>query len=130
RDDFAKPSGYWPARSDDKIQKGYKGSEYAIAKLAGVAGEQWGPLAAWLADFDAEVDVRLMPPTEGGLVGLEFGPARSTTMYRYEVDPTEGAFALLRWTRPEWRRVIDWTLAPAINTGAAVNRLGVRVRRG
>jgi hypothetical protein len=126
RDDFAAPSGHWPAGESPVGRYGYKGQEYALTKLAG-SGER-APAFPVLPPygFDAELDGRVVEPTEGALLGLEFAIPSDGRFYRYLIDPTEHAFMLERKGDTQWEPVIAWQPAIAMNPAGAVNRLGLR----
>jgi hypothetical protein len=129
RDDFTDPSSGFPLESRDPTarQLGYLNGEYRVARLAGSGGEAFVAYPETFADFQAEIDARLEPPTENAYVFLDFRRQENGDYYSFLVDPNAGRFLLLRHTSDD-RRLIDWTAAAAIRPGAATNRLGVRAR--
>ncbi len=128
-DDFTDPSSGLPLQSRDPTARrlGYRDGEYLVVRLAGSGGEAFVAYPEAFDDFQAEIDARLVPPTEDGYVFLDFRRQENGDYYSFLVDPNAGRFLLLRHTGDD-RRLIDWTAAAAIQPGAATNRLGVRAR--
>jgi hypothetical protein len=132
RDDFADPESGWPRSSPDPAvsRVGYEAGEYVIARLQrGTTGvirpQQW--YDAQFRDFQVEIDARLVPPPDDGLVFLEFRRQRNGDGYVLVVDPSDGRFLLVRDVGMDTALLVDWTPARAIHRGAELNRLGVRV---
>jgi hypothetical protein len=128
RDHYSIPSGYQPRWSDTRSQRGYEGDEYAVVKLADSGDIVTIPVGP-LGEFEAEVQVRFMPPTRGAVVNLEFAMPGKGNYYRYQVHPADRAFALEHWLDRQRHTVLDWTLTTAIQGDTASNRLGLRVTR-
>ena len=129
RDDFADASSGFPLASRDPTARrlGYLNGEYLIVRRASSGGEAFVAHPEPFADFQVEIDARLVPPTEDAYVFLDFRRQESGAYYSFLVDPNAGRFLLLRHTGED-RRLIDWTAAPAVQSGAATHRLGVRAR--
>src|SRR5438105_3969484 len=65
-DDFSNPNSGWPRQSSDPATRrvGYDGGEYLVAKVAGSSGAPLVTRAERFGDFLAELDARLVPPTD------------------------------------------------------------------
>ena len=129
RDDFTLPGRRWRRRWNESAidPLAYESGEYALR----VTAESDRTQAVWnrlpFSDFQAELDARLTPPVENAAVFLDVRIQPDDDRYRFSVDPSSGRFAL-HWVRtPEAIPMIESTPSPAINGGAAVNRLAVRV---
>jgi hypothetical protein len=128
RDEFATPSGYWPRWSSSRVQQGYEGQEYSVAVLPENDGETWALVAMGPAELQAEVDVRLMPPSEGALLWLEWARPPYDHFDAFTIDPSERTFALQHRTGGDWSPAVAWNHSPAIAEGTATNRLKLRVQ--
>src|SRR5205085_8179949 len=73
-DDFSNPNSGWPRQSSDPASRrvGYDGGEYVVAKVAGTSGAPLVTRAERFGDFQAQLDARLMPPTDGAYLFLDF----------------------------------------------------------
>jgi len=77
------------------------------------------------ADFYVEIDATHIDGPTDGMMGLIFRYEDADNFYVFLAD-AEGYFALLAYIDGELDRVIDWTEAGALNSGAgAENRLAV-----
>ncbi|HLH24578.1 MAG TPA: hypothetical protein VK066_18810 [Chloroflexota bacterium] len=130
RDDFTDPASGWPLESGDPTRRrlGYRDGEYLVARLAGSGGAAYVAYPEPFGDFQAEIDARLVAPTDDAYAFLDFRRQEDGDYYSFLVDPNAGRFLLLRHTNGDDARLIDWTPAAAIQHGTATNRLGVRAR--
>ncbi|HEY7062541.1 MAG TPA: hypothetical protein VII06_13760 [Chloroflexota bacterium] len=130
RDDFTDTSSGFPLESRDPSARrlGYVGGEYRVARLAGSGGAAFVAHPERYADFLAEIDARLLPPTDGAYVFLDFRRQENGDYYSFLVDASAGRFLLLRHTDDDDTRLIDWTESDAIEPDIATNRLAVRAR--
>jgi hypothetical protein len=130
RDDFTELSSGFPLESREPAARrvGYANGAYVVARLAGSGGAAFVAYPEPFADFQAEIDARLMPPPDNGYVFLDFRRQENGDYYSFLVDPNAGKLLLLRHTDGGDARIIDWTAASAIQPGTATNRLGVRAR--
>ena len=128
RDDFAAPGRRWRRSWDEPAVDplAYQGGEYALR----VTAESDRTQAVWnrlpFSDFQAELDARLTPAVEGAAVFLDVRIQPDDARYRFSVDPSSGRFALHWVQATEAIPMIESTPSPAIENGAAVNRLAVR----
>jgi hypothetical protein len=72
------------------------------------------------------LDGRVVEPTEGALLGLEFTIPSDGRFYRYVIDPAEHAFMLGRKVDAQWEPVIDWQPATVMRPATGINRLGLQ----
>ena len=131
-DNFDDPSAGVMARSSETptlFQYGYDGGEYVMRRISPEAtGNVTVPLPGTFADSVIAVDARIVGETSQRLVALQCrrigGPDQQ--QYRFEVSPDRGAYRLLRFIDGAMTPFPDWTPAPAIQRGNAVNRLELR----
>jgi hypothetical protein len=130
RDEFTDTASGFPLESRDATMRrlGYVNGEYLVARLAGSGGAAFVAYPERFTDFQAEIDARLVPPTDDGYVFVDFRRQENGDFYSFLVDPNAGKFLLLRHTGDRDMRLIDWTDASAIRPDTATNRLGVRAR--
>jgi uncharacterized RDD family membrane protein YckC len=159
RDDFTRDDSGWPYRgpvsssaerpaSDDtgadqersasgerKTPGRYVDGEYAVALEPGTDEAALALLPHEFRDFDLNLDARLTPPVEQGIVEVVLR-RRPSGLYQLWLDPNGGSFALVRVRRmgtgvaPATTSVdlIPWTRAAAIQPGDAWNHVGVRAQ--
>jgi hypothetical protein len=126
RDSLAAPAGYVPPWSDSKGQRRYESQEYAVTRLPSSGDNVVAILLAPLGEFEIEVQVRIVPPARGAVLHFEIMLPGQGGSYLYKVAPSEQTFSLEPRFAPEWATAIDWTRAPAIHAGTAMNRLALR----
>ena len=86
------------------------------------------------SDFALEVDVRRLAGPESGTYGvlLRHYPTIDYTGIEYyyyvRIDPSEGAFAILKWDAPNWTWLQFPTASPHIQRGNANNHFRVECR--
>src|SRR5262249_49499847 len=105
---------------------GYDGGEYLVAKVAGSSGAPLVTRAERFGDFLAELDARLIPPTDDAYLFLDFRRQKSGDHYSFVVDPNDSTFLVQRNVGSGSDALISWTSAPAIQGGGARNRIAVR----
>jgi hypothetical protein len=127
-DDFTNPNSGWPRQSSDPTSRrvGYDGGEYVVAKMAGSSGAPLVTRAERFGDFLAQLDARLVPPTDGAYLFLDFRRQENGDHYSFVVDPNDSTFLVQRNVGSGSEALINWTTAPAIQGGGARNRIGVR----
>jgi hypothetical protein len=125
---FADPTSGWPRETRDPATRrvGYAEGAYSVVRLPGAGGAVFVAGPERFADFAAELEAQLVPPTANGYLFLDFRRQDNGDYYSFLVDPNERAFLLLRHTGGRDQRLLDWTPADAIQPGGAPNRLGVR----
>jgi hypothetical protein len=129
-DDFANPNSGWPREASDSRTRrvGYGAGEYYVARLVGSGGSPYVTRAERYADFQVEMDARLVEPTDDGYVLLDFRRQDNGDHYAFAVAPDDGAFTLRRNTERDGTTIVGWTRNPAIQTGTAWNHLAVRAQ--
>jgi hypothetical protein len=130
RDDFRNPASGWPRESSDPSTRrvGYESGEYSIVKQAGSGGTPFVTRSERFGDFLAEIEARLVAPTVGAFLYVEFRRQDNGDHYALLVDPNDSTFLLRRETGADGTNLIGWTPAPAIAAGTARNRLGIRAQ--
>lgn len=129
-DDFRDANSGWPRQSSDPTARrvGYEGGEYVVTKLPGSDGAPFVTRSERFGDFLAEIDARLLPPTDDAFLFLDFRRQEDGSHYSLVADPNDSTFLFRRNTPQGGTNLIPWTNAPAIRGGSAPNRLGVRAR--
>jgi hypothetical protein len=127
-DDFSNPNSGWPRQSSEPASRrvGYEGGEYVVAKVAGSSGAPLVTRAERFSDFLAELDARLVPPTDGAYLFLDFRRQENGDHYSFVVDPNDSTFLVQRNVGSGSDTLITWTAAPAIQGAGARNRIAVR----
>src|SRR5262249_11411276 len=130
RDDFRNPASGWPRESSDASTRrvGYEGGEYFIIKQAGSGGSPFVTRSERFGDFLAEIEARLVPPTTGAFLYVEFRRQDNGDPYAFVVDPNDSTYLLRRETGAGGTNLIGWTPAPAIAAGTEPNRLAIRAQ--
>ncbi len=130
RDDFSDPDSGWPTQSSDPSRRrvGYVAGEYEIVKVAGGPEAPFVRGADEFGDFRYEIDLRLVAPTTDAYGFLDFRRQTDGRHYSFVVDPNDGTFLLEREEPGGRTPLVPWTRSPAIQRGAATNRLAVEAR--
>jgi hypothetical protein len=129
RDDFSVPSGHWPGGEYERGKYGYEGGAYAVRRRFASGGDAMAFAVLPPGEFEAEIDARLVPPTDGGVLRFQAILPNYAGRYVFDVDPTRQAYAIGLDIGPERKPVIAWTPTPAIHRGTAPNRLRLRATR-
>ena len=66
---------------------GYLNGEYVVARLANSGGEAFVAHPETFRDFQAEIDTRLVPPTDHAYVFLDFRRQENGNYYSFLIDP-------------------------------------------
>jgi hypothetical protein len=96
-----------------------------VARRTGAAGPTTVFTGRRFGDLFAEIDVRVIPPTDGAYVMLGVRRQPDGDHYRFVLSTNTRSFLLERWVGNRSTHLIDWTDAPAINGGPERNRLGI-----
>lgn len=138
-DAFAQDDGTWAPSSAVNCRREYKDGGFLLTISPNAFGTAcWYLRDASLGDLDVEVLAR-PADLKGKTLGIAFRQQRDSTpatspyglddrLYRFEINPASGQYALILQNGRTITRLIDWTAAPAILTGQQPNRLRVTAR--
>jgi hypothetical protein len=128
QDDFGDPSSGWPRASSDLGTRriGYVDGEYSIVKVANSQGAPFVSRGSPFGDFQWEVDVRLLAPTEDAYAFFDFRRQENGDHYSLILDPSDGTMRLEIEIGSGRDVLLGWTPSAALRRGTARNRVGVR----
>src|SRR5262249_52700705 len=97
-DDFSSPASGWPVASSDPATRvvGYEDGEYVVRKRPGSGGAPFVTRSERYGDFRAEIDARLVVPTQDAYLYLMFRRQDNGDNYTFVVDPNASSFLLRR----------------------------------
>lgn len=131
-DDLRLGPGYFAGAASDPATAriGYHRDGYLIhLRVGGSPHRGTGYYAALttreVADFAAEVDVRLPQPVASGAAGISFRRQSPERSYLFLVDPFAGSFTLRKRWGGNVMNLVDWQRSPAIQRGTSWNHLRV-----
>jgi hypothetical protein len=131
QDSFADPTSGWPrqASNPDTLVAGYENCEYYVNRPARGPGWSWMSRSREsFADFQLEVDARLVGPAGGAYLAVGFRRQANGDHYDFIVEPEEQTYRLLARANDSVTTLISRTPSAMIREGAATNRLGVWMR--
>lgn len=105
---------------------GYEGGEYFLRRVnPDTTRLATLELPGSYGNLSVAVDVRLVGETARRVAALQCRRAGGVDeqQYRFEIDPDQGRFRLLRFVGNTEGVLIDWTASPTLRRGEATNRI-------
>jgi hypothetical protein len=125
-EDFADPSGGWPAGGTADSEHGYLGGEYRIA-IKAADKTLWATGGARGEDLVVEADVRIESGV--GAAALVLGLDDAGSDFTIFAIDRAGRYGLYRSTGGAWRALVPWTASPAVPAPGRAGHL-MLTRRG